>query len=282
MQRFFSILVLVCLLATSFFAHIDEKRIQQQVTFRTEKVAGNVHVLFGNGGNIGLSVGPDGILMIDTQFANVATQVKAEMAKLGSDKPRFIFNTHWHGDHTGGNEPFGKDSLIIAHENVRKRMEETVMFRGQARTPSPNIATTKAPPSSDTRNPETWIVRFALALPRDPRTVPDACAPHIRALWGQSTAAAPPCDARGRPYARSTPLQLARRFEALRRVLIDPTSHARRLAVLLRRLVRRFPEAPRRFVLSSARSNHFDREDPRLGVDCAAASLDGLPSFNSN
>lgn len=132
-------------LTTTAFGHTDlingySKPTQQQVTFRTEKVAGNVHVLFGNGGNIGLSVGSEGVLMIDTQYANVADRVKAEMAKLGSDKPRFIFNTHWHGDHTGGNEIFGRDSIIIAHENVRKRMEETTMFRGQARTPSPKIA----------------------------------------------------------------------------------------------------------------------------------------------
>ncbi len=130
--------------ATTAFGHTDlikgHSVPQQQTTFRTEKVAGNIHVLFGNGGNIGLSVGPEGILMIDTQYANVADRVKAEMAKLGSDKPRFIFNTHWHGDHTGGNEIFGRDSIIIAHENVRKRMEETTMFRGQARTPSPKVA----------------------------------------------------------------------------------------------------------------------------------------------
>ncbi len=130
--------------STAAFGHTDlikgHVTSPQQANFRTEKVAGNVHVLFGNGGNIGLSVGPEGVLMIDTQFANIADRVKAEMAKLGSDKPRFIFNTHWHGDHTGGNEIFGKDSIIIAHENVRKRMEETTMFRGQARTPSPKVA----------------------------------------------------------------------------------------------------------------------------------------------
>lgn len=144
MKRSLVLALTVSLLGPAAFGHADlirdHAQPNQQPNFRTEKVAGNVHVLFGNGGNIGLSVGPDGILMIDTQFANVADRVRAEMAKLGSDKPRFIFNTHWHGDHTGGNEVFGKDSLIIAHENVRKRMEETVMFRGQARTPSPKVA----------------------------------------------------------------------------------------------------------------------------------------------
>jgi glyoxylase-like metal-dependent hydrolase (beta-lactamase superfamily II) len=138
-------LITFALTATSALAHASlikghSEKVGQQVIIRTEKVAGNVHVLFGSGGNIGLSVGPDGILMIDTQFANLADRIKAELAKLGSDKPRFIFNTHWHGDHTGGNEIFGADSIIIAHENVRKRMEETVMFRGQPRSPSPKVA----------------------------------------------------------------------------------------------------------------------------------------------
>jgi glyoxylase-like metal-dependent hydrolase (beta-lactamase superfamily II) len=78
--------------------------------------------------------------MIDDQFANIADKIKAELTKLGSDKPRFLFNTHWHADHTGGNEIFGKDSIIMAHANVRKRMAETTMFRGQARQPSPKVA----------------------------------------------------------------------------------------------------------------------------------------------
>lgn len=144
MKQLLALAIAVLLCTGPAFGHaslIDgNAKITEQANFRTEKVAGNVYVLFGQGGNIGLSVGPDGILMIDTQFANVADRIKAELAKLGSDKPRFIFNTHWHGDHTGGNEIFGSDSMIIAHENVRKRMEEVTMFRGQARTPSPKVA----------------------------------------------------------------------------------------------------------------------------------------------
>ncbi|MBX3293437.1 MAG: MBL fold metallo-hydrolase [Acidobacteria bacterium] len=137
MKRAIAFSLAALLLTSTAFGHVNHTG---QPNFRTEKVAGSIYALFGSGGNIGLSVGEDGILMIDTQFANVADRVKAEMAKLGSDKPRFIFNTHWHGDHTGGNEPFGATSLIIAHENVRKRMAETTMFRGQARTPSPKVA----------------------------------------------------------------------------------------------------------------------------------------------
>lgn len=113
---------------------------QQDVEIKTEKVAGNIYVLYGSGGNIGVSVGNDGILTIDTQFANLAEKIKAALKALGNDRPKFVFNTHWHGDHTGGNEIFGRDSIIIANENVRKRMAETTIFRGQPRTPSPLVA----------------------------------------------------------------------------------------------------------------------------------------------
>ena len=95
---------------------------QQDVVIKTEKVAGNVYVLFGQGGNIGVLVGKDGILMIDDQFERIADKIKAALKELGSDKPRFLFNTHWHGDHTGGNTVFGTDSIIIAHTNVRTRL----------------------------------------------------------------------------------------------------------------------------------------------------------------
>lgn len=95
---------------------------KQQTVIKTEKVNGNVYVLFGQGGNIGVSSGTDGILMIDDQFDRLAEQIKAALKTLGSEKPRFLFNTHWHGDHTGGNMIFGKDAIIVAHENVRKRL----------------------------------------------------------------------------------------------------------------------------------------------------------------
>ncbi|HEY8563514.1 MAG TPA: MBL fold metallo-hydrolase [Pyrinomonadaceae bacterium] len=100
--------------------HAAKRR--QDVVIKTEKVAGNVYVLFGQGGNIGVSVGKDGILMIDDQFERIADKIKAALKELGSDKPRFLFNTHWHGDHTGGNTIFGADSIIVAHQNVRTRL----------------------------------------------------------------------------------------------------------------------------------------------------------------
>ncbi len=106
-----------------------EKHQHQDVTIKTEKVAGNVYVLYGQGGNIGVSAGKDGILMIDDQFERISDKIKAALKELGSEKPRFIFNTHCHGDHTGGNPIFGGNRTIIAQENVRKRLlmnEETV------------------------------------------------------------------------------------------------------------------------------------------------------------
>lgn len=144
MKRLWLSAFLIGLLCMNAVAHVSllEKRrtANQDVTIKTEKVGGNVYVLFGQGGNIGVSVGSDGILMIDDQFERLADKIKAALKELGSEKPRFVFNTHWHGDHTGGNPVFGKDSTIIAHFNVRKRMAETTMFRGQKREPSPAVA----------------------------------------------------------------------------------------------------------------------------------------------
>lgn len=142
MRKTWLSLFLIALLCSNSMAHVTllKNYHQQQTTFKTEKVAGNVYVLYGQGGNIGVSYGADGMMMIDTQFADVADKIKAELAKIGSDKPKFVFNTHWHGDHTGGNEIFGKDSIILAHSNVRKRMLETTLFRGEKRTPSPKVA----------------------------------------------------------------------------------------------------------------------------------------------
>jgi glyoxylase-like metal-dependent hydrolase (beta-lactamase superfamily II) len=90
---------------------------------RIEPVAGNVHVLYGQGGNIGISVGDDGVFLIDDQYAPATPQILEALAKLHQEPPRFVVNTHWHGDHTGGNENLaGKGSMIVAHDQVRERM----------------------------------------------------------------------------------------------------------------------------------------------------------------
>ncbi len=82
-------------------------------------------MLQGAGGNIGVSVGPDGILIVDDQYAPLADKIKAALKTLGEGKLKFVLNTHWHGDHTGGNAAFGPEAPVIAHENVRKRMATT-------------------------------------------------------------------------------------------------------------------------------------------------------------
>ncbi|HKG96171.1 MAG TPA: MBL fold metallo-hydrolase [Pyrinomonadaceae bacterium] len=93
-----------------------------KVQVKATKVAGNVYMLQGSGGNIGVSVGADGILIVDDQFAPLADKIRAALKELGQGKLRFILNTHWHGDHTGGNVVFGPEATIIAHDNVRKRL----------------------------------------------------------------------------------------------------------------------------------------------------------------
>jgi cyclase len=86
-------------------------------------VSGHVHMLTGMGGNIGVSAGRDGVFLVDDQFAPLTDRIRVALARL-SDRPvRFVLNTHWHGDHTGGNENLGRAGvLIVAHENVRRRM----------------------------------------------------------------------------------------------------------------------------------------------------------------
>lgn len=95
---------------------------QPQDLFRVKPLAGNVYTLYGRGGNIGFFVGPDSILVVDSQFKDIAPGIVAEIKKV-SDRPiRFLLNTHHHGDHVGGNEVFRQFAMILAHDNVRKRM----------------------------------------------------------------------------------------------------------------------------------------------------------------
>ena len=94
-----------------------------KVEIKTQKLADGVYMLEGSGGNIGVGVGEDAAFLIDDQYAPLTPKILAAMAKL-TDKPvKFVLNTHWHFDHTGGNENLGKaGSIIVAHENVRRRM----------------------------------------------------------------------------------------------------------------------------------------------------------------
>ncbi len=96
-----------------------------EVEIKTTKVADGVYMLEGAGGNIGLSTGADGAFVIDDQFAPLSDKITAAIAAVTDDKVEFLLNTHWHFDHTGGNEAFGKSGAhIVAHDNVRKRLKE--------------------------------------------------------------------------------------------------------------------------------------------------------------
>jgi len=114
-----------------------------KVEIRSEPLAGSVHMLTGAGGNLALSTGEDAAFLVDDQFAPLSARIKAAVAKISPKPVRFVLNTHWHGDHTGGNEAFGRaGSVIVAHENVRRRMSsEQFSEFFKSRTPaSPKAA----------------------------------------------------------------------------------------------------------------------------------------------
>src|ERR1700750_2020776 len=113
MRKLFSVLLL---LATSFYGTAQDNF--DKVEIKVHPVAGSVYMLFGAGGNIGVSVGDDGIVIVDDQFAPLAPKIREALKGL-TDKPvRVILNTHWHGDHTGGNAAFfaATGAPILAHE----------------------------------------------------------------------------------------------------------------------------------------------------------------------
>jgi glyoxylase-like metal-dependent hydrolase (beta-lactamase superfamily II) len=95
----------------------------EDVEIRTVYIRSGVAMLVGRGGNIGVSTGPDGTFLIDDQYAPLAPRIRRALELLDPHPVRFVINTHWHGDHTGGNEPFATGgALVLAHENVRERM----------------------------------------------------------------------------------------------------------------------------------------------------------------
>lgn len=111
------------------------------VEILTEQAAPGIAVLFGAGGNIAVSHGADGTVVIDDQFAPLTDRIMAAIAALGATPAKYLINTHWHGDHTGGNENFGRaGAIIMAQDHVRDRMASE-QRRGERVTPaSPAIA----------------------------------------------------------------------------------------------------------------------------------------------
>ena len=110
------------LIAAAWFAGAQPDDRFASVEIKATHVAGAVHMLEGTGGNIGVSVGPDGVLIVDDQFAPLAGRISAAIESLGGGAPAYVLNTHYHGDHTGGNPIFGATGVVVAHENVRVRL----------------------------------------------------------------------------------------------------------------------------------------------------------------
>ncbi|HEV8427974.1 MAG TPA: MBL fold metallo-hydrolase [Pyrinomonadaceae bacterium] len=138
MKKSLLLIVLLLFAVSASAQQPDYSKVQMKAT----KVAGNVYMLEGAGGNIGVSVGDDGLLIVDDQFAPLADKIRAALKGLADKKLRFILNTHWHGDHTGGNVAFGPEATIIAHDNVRKRLateQKSTVFNSTT-PPSPKEA----------------------------------------------------------------------------------------------------------------------------------------------
>lgn len=142
MKKFAAAILIAAIGSVSVLAHTDHDHYgqEQDITVKTTKVSGNVYMLQGRGGNIGAIVGPQGIMLIDDDYKVVSEKLKAALKDLGSATPKFIINTHWHGDHTENNATFGMDAVIISHDNVRKRLMQTNTVFGQAVPAAPAVA----------------------------------------------------------------------------------------------------------------------------------------------
>jgi len=124
MRNLIIVIILFALSQTVIAQNFDS------VNIKTTKVAGSVYMLEGSGGNIGVLVGNDDVILVDDQFAPLSEKIKKAIASI-SDKPiKFIINTHFHGDHSDGNKVFGGEgAIIVAHENARKRMSTDYFFK---------------------------------------------------------------------------------------------------------------------------------------------------------
>ena len=118
-------LIVVALAAACVSLPASAQQDFSKVEVKSEKLAEGVYMLTGAGGNLGVSAGVDGVFLIDSQYAPLADRIKAAIAAISAQPVRFLLNTHWHGDHVGGNENLGKTGVVIvAQDNVRKRMSQ--------------------------------------------------------------------------------------------------------------------------------------------------------------
>ncbi len=134
MKTRFAVLAALSALSSSAFAQQDLSGVE----IKAIPVTPGIYMLEGAGGNIGLSVGPDGAFVIDDQFAPLSEKIMAAIATASGEPVKFVLNTHWHGDHTGGNEAFGaKGAIIVAHDNARKRLKEGLKRATKETPPAP-------------------------------------------------------------------------------------------------------------------------------------------------
>lgn len=133
---------LLAIAATAFCATAFAQDFSK-VEIKTTKLSDAVYFLAGAGGNIAVSAGSDSVFVVDDQFAPLAPKITAAIAAISPKPIQFVFNTHWHGDHTGGNEALGKGgAIIVAHENVRRRMstDQFMAFMKTNVPASPKVA----------------------------------------------------------------------------------------------------------------------------------------------
>jgi glyoxylase-like metal-dependent hydrolase (beta-lactamase superfamily II) len=110
---------ILCVCLFFSFSHLHA---QQEVPITIEKVSGEVYCLYGTGGNIGIYVGEDALLIVDAQYARTANEVMAKITELSPKTIQYLINTHYHGDHTSGNPIIGKNAAIISHQNCKKSL----------------------------------------------------------------------------------------------------------------------------------------------------------------
>ncbi|HEV3470307.1 MAG TPA: MBL fold metallo-hydrolase [Pyrinomonadaceae bacterium] len=144
MRKVLALFVLSSLLPAQAAAHGHGHRGPQDrfagVEIKTHKVAGSVYMLEGAGGNIGVIAGPDGVLIVDDQFAPLAERIRAALRQINPGPLKFVLNTHWHGDHTGSNAAFSREAALVAHSNVRRRLAAGATIFDQKIPPAPKEA----------------------------------------------------------------------------------------------------------------------------------------------
>ncbi len=138
MKKFLIFATLILALA----GYVTAETNYDDVTVTVKKVTDRIYMLQGSGGNIGLCIGKDGVLMVDTQFEPLADKIRAAVRQVSDKKIEYVINTHYHHDHTDGNKQFGAEAVVIAHENLRQSLADgrTVEMFNREIPPQPDAA----------------------------------------------------------------------------------------------------------------------------------------------